>query len=371
VAGSPLLPPAVGGLTFVAALGHVVYPAWLALTADGTVDAPPDPEEWPGVTVVVPAYLERGVIAEKVRNLEHNGYCGPLEIVVVASDTDTAEAARATSARVLASGERLAKPEALNRGVAAASHPIVVLTDANAMFRPGAIGALVRWFSIPGVDGVAGEKMIHGESEETFYWKFEAWLKDREWRKGSTIGVDGALIAVRASAYRAMPAETAIDDVWLALDLVERGSRIAYDKHARVDEDPAPTSAVDWERRTRVVACTLDVLWRRRRLLRPGATEVTPMLWGHRVVRSSFGPLAHLVLLALAAHSARNSRLARVFLAGHLAAVLALARTRSGAATTLPERLGAHMLYLQAVGLVGTVRFLRGDRSAHWRKVAR
>lgn len=371
MAGSPLFTPAVGALTCVAALGHVLYPAWLAVTADGTIEQPPDPEEWPGVTVVVPAYLERGVIAAKVQNLEASGYPGALEVVVVASDTETAEAAEATGARVISSAERLAKPEALNRGVAAAAHPIVVLTDANAMFRPGAIATLVRWFSIPGVDAVAGEKMIHGESEETFYWRFESWLKDREWRKGSTIGVDGALVAVRASAYRPMPPETAIDDVWLALDIVEHGSRIAYEKRARVDEDPAPTGSVDWERRTRVVACTLDVLWRRRRLLRPGATEVTSQLWGHRVVRSSFGPVAHLLLLALATGSARRSGLARLFLASHAAAALALVRTRSGTPTTFVERLGGHVLYLQAVGLVGTARFLRGDGSAHWRKVAR
>jgi cellulose synthase/poly-beta-1,6-N-acetylglucosamine synthase-like glycosyltransferase len=368
---SPLLAPAIGALAGVAAVGHALYPAWLFLTSSGESPQPPEPAEWPGVTVVVPAYLERGVIAAKVENLEQNGYEGPLEIVVVASDPDTAEAAGKTAARVIASPDRLAKPEALNRGVAAASHEVVVLTDANAMFRPGAIASLVRWFSLPGVDAVAGEKMITGEREETFYWRFESWLKDREWQKGSTIGVDGALVAVRTSAYRPMPSEVAIDDVWLALDVVEGGSRIAYDRYARVEEDPPPTNTIDWERRTRVVACTLDVLWRRRALLRPGASEVTPMLWGHRVVRSSFGPAAHLLLLLLAARSARTSRLARLFLGGHAAAGLALARTRSGSATTFVERLGGHVLYLQAVGLVGTVRFLAGEGSAHWRKVER
>lgn len=371
MAGSHLRTPTVGALTCVAALGHVLYPAWLALTSDDDVEGPPDPAEWPGVTVVVPAYLERGVIASKVENLQQNGYPGPLEVVVVSSDPATTAAAEGTGARVISSPERLAKPEALNRGVAAAAHPFVVLTDANAMFRPGAIAGLVRWFGVPGVDAVAGEKMIHGENEETFYWRFESWLKHREWTKGSTIGIDGALVALRASAYRPMPPEVAIDDVWLVLDLVEGRSRIAYERHARVDEAPAPTNAVDWERRTRVVACTLDVLWRRRELLLPGATDVTPMLWGHRVVRSSLGPIAHLLLLFLAAGSARHSRFARLFLGSHVAAALALARTRNGGATTFVERLTGHVLYLQAVGLVGTARFLRGDGSAHWRKVER
>jgi glycosyltransferase involved in cell wall biosynthesis len=361
----------VGALAATASVGHVLYPLWLAVvTRSKATPVPPPPGDWPGVTVVVPAYLESGVIAAKVSNLQENGYPGALEVIVVASDPDTSAAARATSARVSESATRLSKPEALNQGVEAAIHPIVVLTDANAMLTPGAIESLVRWFSLSGVDAVAGEKLILGENEERFYWRFESWLKLLEWRRGTTIGVDGALVAVRRDAYRPMPTYVTMDDIWLALDIIEHGGRIAYEPAARVAEEPAPHDA-DWERRTRVVACTLEVLWRRRRLLVPGVTDVTPMLWGHRLIRTTFGPLAHCLLVLMAVRSTRRSRLARLFLAGHLGGFVALLRVRRGAKTGFLERLAAHLLYLQAVGLAGTVRYLRRDRSALWQKVPR
>ena len=354
-----------------ASVGHVLYPLWLAaVTRSRPAPVPPTPRAWPGVTVVVPAYLESGVIAAKVRNLEENGYPGTLDVIVVASDPDTSAAVRPTSARLSESPTRLGKPEALNRGVEAALHPIVVLTDANAMLKPGAIASLVRWFSLPGVDAVAGEKRILGEDEERFYWKFESWLKLLEWRRGTTIGIDGGLVAVRREAYRPMPTYVTMDDIWLALDVVEHGGKIAYEPNARVLEDPAPPEA-DWERRTRVVACTHEVLWRRRRLLLPGRSDVTPMLWGHRVIRTSFGPLAHLLLLLMAVASARRSRLAQLFVAAHAGGLFAVVRVRRGAETGFVERLAAHVLYLQAVGIGGTVRYLRRDRSALWRKVPR
>jgi glycosyl transferase family 2 len=362
---------AVGALAATASVGHVLYPLWLAVvTRSKATPVAPNPVDWPGVTVVVPAYLESGVIEAKVANLQENGYPGPLEVIVVASDPDTSTAARTTSARVSESPTRLSKPEALNRGVEAATHPVVVLTDANAMLQPGAIASLVRWFSVPNVDAVAGEKLILGESEERLYWRFESWLKLLEWRRGTTIGVDGALVAVRREAYRSMPTHVTMDDIWLALDIVEGGGRIAYEPSARVVEEPAPGDA-DWERRTRVVACTLEVFSRRRRLLLPGVTDVTPMLWGHRLIRTTFGPLAHCLLLLLAVRSIRRNPLARLFLAAHAGGLVALLRVRRGAETRFPERLAAHLLYLQAVGVAGSMRYLRRDRSALWRKVPR
>jgi cellulose synthase/poly-beta-1,6-N-acetylglucosamine synthase-like glycosyltransferase len=362
---------AVAFLAGTAIVGHVLYPLWLAVVSRGRQSPrPPAPPEWPGVSVVVPAYLEKGVIAAKVANLEENGYPGELEVIVVASDPETAAATRTTRAHVLSSPTRLSKPEALNRGVEAAGHPIVVLTDANAMLRPGAIASLVPWFSLPDVDAVTGEKLIQGDEEERTYWRFESWLKLREWRKGTTIGVDGALVAVRRAAYRPMPTYVTMDDIWLALDVVEHGGRIAYEPAAHVDEEPTPIEA-DWERRTRVVACTLEVLWRRKSLLLPGASEATPMLWGHRLIRSSLGPVAHGLLLLSAIATARRSRLAKVFLAAHLGGLAAVSRVRSGADTTFLERVAAHVLYLQAVGIAGTARYVRGDRSAMWRKMPR
>jgi len=362
-----------GLLAAVAAYGHVLYPAWLALrTRDLPEPAPPEPEGWPAVTVLVPAYRESSVIVEKVADLEANGYPGTLEVIVIADDPATAAVAARTGARVITGGQRSGKPAAINRGMAAATSSVVVLTDANAAFEPGALRALVRWFAADDVQAVAGEKVVRGDAGEALYWRFESWLKRRESQAGLTIGLVGELAAVRRVSFRPLPVDVLVDDMWLALDIAGRGGRIVYEPEARAVEGPSPNVREEWERRTRRSAGIVDACWRRRDLLAPARGLVAAQLWGHRLMRSGIGPLAHTSLLALALCAVRRNRVARVFLAAHAWAGVALARSQRGARLGRIDRAAAQVLWLQGVALAGLLRYLRrSDRSALWPKPER
>jgi hypothetical protein len=356
----------------IAAVGPIGYPLWLAYKTRRLTDpVPPEPTEWPGVSVVIPAFRERQVIAAKVENSLQNRYPGQVEAIVVAEDPETAEAARQTPALVVGEGERHGKAEALNIGVRTARMPIVILTDANAMIEPGGFEKLVRWLDNPAIGAAVGEKWINATGGESCYWTFESWLKRRENRTGTTIGVSGELIALRRDEYVELPGDLAVDDLWLALDVVESGRRIVYEPGVRVNEDGSATTSDEWERRTRVVSGTLDVLWRRRDLLVPGRSPVTDQLWGHRVVRSSPGPLAHGALVLIALRSLARSRIARAFLALHAFGALSFVRQQRGRPSGRLGRLAAQVLFLQAVGIGGTVRWARGDRPARWPKPER
>lgn len=359
------------GLIGVATIGPIGYPAWLAsATRRTTVPEPPRPSRWPGISLVVPAYLEQGIIGAKLDDLERAQYAGARQIIVVADDPDTAAAARRPSIDLIEPSQREGKAAALNRGFAAARHSIVVITDANAMLAPGALPALARWFADPRVGAVAGEKRI-SDGHEGAYWRFESWLKRRESMRGSTIGLVGELSAVRREAYRALPHDLAVDDLWLALDIVEQGLRIVYEPAAVAVEEAGESWREDWERRTRVVSGALEVLWRRRRLLDPRHSPVAVELWGHRLVRQSLGPIAHAALLAWALGRMPRSRVACAFLLGHLVAAQALMRTAKGGKISRFEALMAQVLFLQLVAFGGMARSLRRDRLALWPKQAR
>ena len=367
---SPARVAGIATLTAVAAFGHVLYPAWLALRTRGRPDAdPPSPDRWPGLTVVVPAYRERSVIAAKVEDVAANGYPGELQVLVVADDAETAEAAAATMAEVVGNGDRRGKAHAVNLGLEAARHDHVVLTDANASLAPGTLASLVRWFEDGSVGAVAGEKRVL-DGGEGLYWAFESWLKRRESRLGTTIGLVGELAALRRSACKPLPTDLIVDDLWLALDVIAGGNRIVYEPRAVATEQGSLGLGQEWERRTRNVAGALDAIWRRREMLRPDS-PIAAQLWGHRLVRLSFGPIAHAALVGLALESAPRSRLARLFLAGHAAGAVALLRKSRGHDLSLPERLLAQVLFLQAVGLGGTGRWLSGSRSGLWHKEER
>ena len=385
---------AVGALVAGASAGHLLYPAWLAWRTRGgrgrvtEAPRPAEPGAWPDLTVVVPAYREAGVIAAKVDDLRANGYPGRLEILVVADgDPETAAAAERAGARALTGPERLGKSQALNRGFENADTPIVVISDANNRLVPGALAAAVEHFADPDVGAVAGEKLEDdGGGGESLYWKFESWLKQREDRLGTTIGLVGELSAIRAEAWRPIPADVAIDDLWAALDIIEQGYRVAYESRAQAIDPAVASLSAQWERRTRNVSGALHVLVRRRRQLRPSAGLVAEELWGHRLVRFTVSPLSHLVLLVLSVCKMRSSRVARVFLLAHLCAgagLLAEARNAEpGGSSDGTAPAGRHplaaasagagqALFLQGVALGGLVRYLRGDRQTKWSTVER
>lgn len=359
------------GLIGVVAIGPIGYPAWLAWsTRRSAVLEPPAPERWPGISVVVPAYLEHRIIGAKVDDLLGAHYEGDRQIIIVADDPDTAAAARRGGVEVIEPSRREGKAAALNRGFAAARHPVVVMTDANAMLAPDALPALARWFADPQVGAVAGEKRI-SDGHEGAYWRFESWLKRRESMRGSTIGLVGELAAVRRDAYQPLPHDLAVDDLWLALDIVEQDLRIVYEPAAVALEQAGESWREDWERRTRVISGGLDVLWRRRRLLDPRDSAVAVELWGHRLVRQSAGPIAHAALLAWALRRMTRSRVARVFMLGHFIAAQALLRTARGGKVSRIEAPAAQVLFLQLVAFGGMARYLRRDRPALWPKQAR
>jgi cellulose synthase/poly-beta-1,6-N-acetylglucosamine synthase-like glycosyltransferase len=360
------------GLAGVAGFGHVVYPLWLWATTRGRRDRQaPDSDEWPGITFVVPAYRERKIIGRKLDDLEAQEYPGARQIVVVADDPETAQAARRPGVELIEGRRRQGKTAALNRGVAAARHPIVVVTDANAMLARGSSRSLARWFADDAVGAVAGEKRVSTDAGEGAYWAFEAWLKRLETRRGSTISLVGELAAVRRDAYVPLPADLAVDDLWMALDVIETGLSIVYEPRAVALEDPNDDWRDDWERRTRIVSGALDVLVRRRHMLVPGRSRIAVELWGHKLMRQSAGPLAHLGLVLLSIRAFRRCRLARLSVLAHAAAGQALARRLAGQDLSAPERLAAQVLFLQAVALGGMVRYLRRDRPALWPKLER
>jgi poly-beta-1,6-N-acetyl-D-glucosamine synthase len=291
-------------------------------------------------------------------------------LVVADGDPDTAALAEDAGARVLLLPERRGKSQALNAGIAAAAHDLVVMSDANSELAAGSVEHLVAALLADGVGAVAGEK-LEGQGGELAYWRFEARLKTDEARLGSTLGIDGGLWAVHRSAWRPIPRDISNDDFWVALDLMDRGYAVAYEPRALVTESSIGSLDLSWERRTRVVAGGLWVMWRKRHLLAPGRGLVAAELWGHKLWRTTLGPFSHVTLLVLALGAARRSHWARVFLAGHVVAGAGLVAQENGHRVPLPARIPALVVYLQGVALGGILRFLRGDRVLRWAKPAR
>jgi cellulose synthase/poly-beta-1,6-N-acetylglucosamine synthase-like glycosyltransferase len=157
----PVLPKeitftSVDGITFFA-LGvgsWLLHWLFLALRSRKRAAANvPGADYQPWVSVIVPAYNEERVIAQTIRSLLQSDY-GHLEIIVVddGSTDGTCGVVRkhwANNARVLLlTKENAGKAEALNFGIRHARGEIIVGLDADTIFEPSTIGALVCEFEL-------------------------------------------------------------------------------------------------------------------------------------------------------------------------------------------------------------------------------
>jgi hypothetical protein len=86
------------------------------------------------------------------------------------------------------------------------------------------------------------------------YWSLERWLRSNEARVHSTVGVTGAIYAMRRELFVPLPARLILDDLYAPMQLVLRGFRIDY-CDAAVAREPR-RFAIREERRRKVRTLT-------------------------------------------------------------------------------------------------------------------
>jgi cellulose synthase/poly-beta-1,6-N-acetylglucosamine synthase-like glycosyltransferase len=217
----------------------------------------------PQVSLVVSAYNEAEVIGEKLANSLALDYPDDRLQVLVVSDASTDrtdEIVRAsTDSRVslLRMPVRSGKTLGLNEAVRVARGEIIVFSDANAMYAPGAVAALVRNFSDRAVGAVVGESTYSqakggADEDESLYWRYEVLIKRLESALGSVVGGDGAIYAIRKSLYRPMRAD-ALSDFVNPMQIVYDGYRCVYEPEARSVERGAGDFGREFRRKVRIV----------------------------------------------------------------------------------------------------------------------
>ena len=267
---------AIGTVTYV----YLGYPVLLRLLYRLTGGDPVAAEDiLPRTTLIISAFNEATVIAEKIRNSLAVDYpMNLLEILVVsdASDDGTDEivgAFKENNVRLLRMADRGGKTVGLNAAADQASGEILVFSDANAMYRQDAIKALVRNFADPDVGAVVGESTYsdssnNAEESESLYWRYETMIKQLESALGSVVGGDGAIYAIRRALYQTMPAD-ALSDFVNPCQIVQQGLRCVYEPKAVSVEEAAGSFEKEFSRKVRIVNRAWRAVMSMRSLLNP------------------------------------------------------------------------------------------------------
>lgn len=248
------------------------------------------------ISIVLVAYNEDKSITRRVDELAtllaDSAYEGEVMVVSDGSTDKTAEFAKSRSGksvRVLELPENVGKAEALTSGCEASHGDVIVFADARQRWAPDALEKLVRNFSVPEVGAVSGDLRIDTSlgimSGVGLYWRYEKWLRRNEGIVHSTIGVTGAISAVRRKLFRPIPRGTVLDDVYWPLQVVMQGYRVIHEEQA-VAFDHLPERAQDeFRRKMRTLSGNFQLLTRLPSALLPWRNPVALEFISHKVMR--------------------------------------------------------------------------------------
>jgi cellulose synthase/poly-beta-1,6-N-acetylglucosamine synthase-like glycosyltransferase len=369
---------ASAGLLVYAQVGYPLALAALARVrrAEEPEPVPVPPGEEPDVSLIVAAHAEQDVIAGKVANALALDWPRERLQILVACDGSpdaTAERARAAGADVVLELPWGGKVRAQDAAVAQARAGLLAFSDANSMWEPGALRALVGRLQADGIGYVCGRVSFvndGGTNQEGLYWRYEMWIRDLESRLASVTAGNGAIYAVRREAYVHVDPVMG-HDLSFPFNVVRRGRRAVYEPGARASEKMVPTVEGEWRRKRRMMSHAWPIV------LRGGLLDVRGlpplyawMLASHRALRYA-APFLHVGLLAATLPEARAgdpprsspsaARLALVAQAALLAAAAA-----GGRARRRPLLVARYYVATQASIAAGLWDHLRHGTPAGW-----
>ena len=247
---------------------YLVYPGVVLLLSTMSRPVKYDSKEKPSVSLLIAARNEELVIEDRITNIRKLNY-PDLEILIGSdgSTDHTINIARETEEKIenfrVFDFPKLGKSGVLNQLHKKSTGDILVFSDTNSMPEPDAITNLVSPFTDPEVGCVIGNLKLSGLGIEKIYWKYRKAVRKAEYRLfGTTVGVNGALWAIRKELFHQFPRVNIADDLWLPLQVARLGYAVAYRESAVVHENTGKSLEKELSRRVRVISNTAKVIKR-------------------------------------------------------------------------------------------------------------
>ncbi len=176
---------------------------------------------------------------------------------------------------------------------------LVAFSDANALWEPDALSALVAPFADPHVGYVCGDvRFVNdaGTNQEGLYWRYEMAVRAFESRLRSVTGGNGAIYATRRDAYIVVDPIMG-HDLSFPFNFVKRGWRAVYAPGAHAVEKMVPTIEGEFARKRRMMSHGWPIVVRGGMLSPRGYDPLYAlMIFSHRVLRY-LSPFLHVIAL--------------------------------------------------------------------------
>lgn len=234
----------------------------------------------PTVSLIVAAYNEEQVIAQKIENSLSLHYPKDKLEVIVASDGSTDRTNEIVSAyagqgvRLVALNANRGKSSAQNAAVDVARGEILLFSDATGMYEGNLLAALVPYLADHTVGCVAGRPCYRNvdltatSRGEGAYLRYELLIRSLESRFGNLVSTSGTVLAVRACVFE--PLDEAVgEDLVLPMKAAIRGFRTIHAPEVVSSETVTTSSDGMLRTRIRVTAKDLRGVLLNRSILNP------------------------------------------------------------------------------------------------------
>lgn len=254
----------------------------------------------PPVSILVAAYNEQDCVAETIQWLLRQQYAGEVEILVI--DDGSGDRTRDIVRELIAAGtpapfrlklieqpRNAGKAHALNTGLAAASHQLIVTVDADTLLFAGALERLVtnQLTSPPHTAATAGTVLVRN-SRRNLLTKLQEWdyflgiavVKRVQSLLQGTLVAQGAFSIYRRELLQQVGGwpDTVGEDIVLTWALLELGHRVGYAEDAFVFTNVPESYGAFYRQRKRWARGLIEAFKRYPTImLRPRLN--TPFLW--------------------------------------------------------------------------------------------
>ncbi len=267
-------------------------------------------DDLPIVSVIIPAKNEAPQISSKISNCFEFSYPkSKLEILIIddGSDDATAEQSRNyflknqrteeyMACRVVRRELSQGKAGAINCALNEAQGDYLMFTDADCRLDPNALDIMMRRMLSDKKNAcVAGRYLpcdLRSEQNtgaQSWYWKYEDFIRRCESRFGGLLGASGALYLARNSLVTPLPLGLINDDFVIPMRLLLKGHRTIYEPLAlgREYEREIEQNASELSRRIRIMAGNWQHLFLFARLLTSSRNRFWPtfQMIGHKLCR--------------------------------------------------------------------------------------
>ena len=367
---------------------YVIYPLSMILLFSKTNKKTPEyslNDELPDVAVLIAAYNEERVIGEKIESVFKSTYPFSKIKIYVGSDAsqdntdviiENLKQAYKNLELIKFSG-RVGKISIINHLQSLGDETILIMTDANVIFKPTTIFELVKKFKDDRVGIVAANIIKESRSDEGIaiqekkYLSMENKIKACESNAFNLImGAEGGCYAIRDNLFSKVPLRFIVDDFFITMQVLNRGKLTLFNPDAICVEDLPSDTAGEYKRKVRISSGNFQNLFFFKKLLFSLKTPVSYAFWSHKVLRWLTPFFLLLSLLSSAILINWHSTFVTVFFLQLLGFMFPLF-DRLFTFRNAGLKFISHFYLMNLALLEGFVKFTQGIKTSVWQPIKR